>query len=369
MKKYVWLMPKIVLLFSVFYSCTLNINAQNESGVRWLNDTTFKSAGFWYDSSNSMFQNAYPIIRSIPPLSTGMPYDIMYSYIYLDSLLRFTTNSQQDQLMSTWSSLNDTLKNAIKYLYKIVDYDPIIFNQYMGEVALHNSSVSGGRYQSSLFHLRNNVSYKLKSLVEPLKMNAFIALLLSDYILKIHVIAIDSVLDKRRLPGIESPDSKRYIVYATVLDTLKGKSFIDLNTGANPPVIPHSTQIALPSVTEPVISFQYQKLNYFQHPYSPNNPQSNIQNDVAFSDNNGGFKMTVGQDAVIFLRHTNQLFDFQNDYFDLDLESLCSNNALPIIGGNIRDINLFWSQNSLQSYEEWRTAVTLLIQQIINGTY
>lgn len=369
MKISVYIKFMIFLLFTVIFSCTYSVYAQNETGMRSLNDTSFKTAGFWYDSTNSMFQNQYPIIRSIPPLSTDMPFDIMFSYIYLDSLLRFSTNFQQDSLIRTWNSQNDTLKNTIKYLYKIVDYNPIIFNQYMGEVALHNSTISGGRYQSTLYNLRNNVTYKFKSLVNSMKMNSLSTLLLSDYILKIHVIAIDSILDKRRLTDIESQDSKRYIVYATVLDTIKGKKFINLNSGINPTTIPQSLQMILPSVTEPIISFQYQKLNYYQHTYSPNDPQSNIQNDIAFSDNNGGFNMTIGQDAVVFLRHTNQLFDFQYDYFDLDLEPLCSNNALPIYEGNVRDINLIWSQVTLQNYQQWKNEINNLIQQIMNGSY
>jgi len=57
-----------------------------------------------------------------PPLQTGMPYDIMLGYVYFDSLTRAFT---YDSLMSIIPLLNysDTLKYAMKYLYKLDDYD------------------------------------------------------------------------------------------------------------------------------------------------------------------------------------------------------------------------------------------------------
>jgi hypothetical protein len=356
----------LIAIFSIIFISSNSLYAQNETGFRSLNDTAFKSAGFWYDSTNSMFQNQYPIIRSIPPLSTGMPYDIMYSYIYLDSLLRFTTVYQQDSLIRSWSTLNDTLTNSLKFLYKIVDYNPIIFNQYSGEAALLNTSVSGGRYNSSLFDLRNKMASKLMSLVSQSNRKSLFTLLFSDYILKVLVVSIDSTLDKRRLPVIESSDSKRYKVYATILDTIKGKVFIDENPEQE--LTSKKSDILLTSQT-PIIAFQYIKMCYSQHPYYPDNPYLNIENDTTFSDNNGGFKMSVGQEAIVFLTHGNQLFDFQYDYFDLDVESMYSNNALPIINGSVRDINLIWSQNTLQSYEAWRQAVNSLIQKILTRTF
>lgn len=36
-----------------------------------------------------MFQVKYPIIQSIPPISSDMPIDVILSYIYTDSLVRF----------------------------------------------------------------------------------------------------------------------------------------------------------------------------------------------------------------------------------------------------------------------------------------
>jgi hypothetical protein len=288
-----------------------------------------------------------------------MPYDILISYIYIDSLLRFTTPWQQDKLLRTWTSANDTLKNAIKYLYKIKDYDPIIFNQYMGEVTLNHNSAYRGSYASSLIDLNYNLSDKIKTLMPDNKKNAFFALLFSDYILRVQVVYIDSMRNKQLLSGIKVKDSNVYCVYARVLDTIKGKNFID-----------SKNEISLNSnIQEPIISFEYIKRIYYQRPYYPDIPYKNIENDDAFKDENGEFSMHLGQEAIVFLKHANQLFDFENDYFSLILESTCSNSALPIIDGKIRDINLIWSNDNLIEFDSWKQNITDLIEQILNGSY
>lgn len=362
-------MKKTMLsVFAFFFLFLAMTYAQNETGVRYLNDSIFKSAGYWYDSTNSMYQKQLPIIRSIPPITTGMPYDVLMSYIYLDSLLRFSTTWQQNELLRTWTSANDTLTNAIKYLYKIKDYDPIVFNQYMGEVALNHNSAYGGRYESSLIDLNYNLSNKIKSLIPDNKKNAFFALLFADYILRVQVVYIDSMPNKQLLSGIKVKDSNVYCVYARVLDTIKGKKFKDLNNYSENNILKNKISLN-PSIQEPIISFEYIKRIYYQRPYYPNTPYMNIENDDAFKDENGEFSMHVGQEAIVFLKYANQLFDFENDYFSLILESTCSNSALPINDEKVKDINLIWNNDNLIEYDSWKQNITDLIEQILNGSY
>ncbi len=117
--------------------------AQNETGTRNLNDTLFKATHSWYDSTTAMFQHQFPIIRSIPPLNTSMPLDVLISYIYLDSLLRSPLASTLEQRLESWTTLNDTLTYAAKCMCTLIDYNPIIFNQYTNEVGLQTGSDSG----------------------------------------------------------------------------------------------------------------------------------------------------------------------------------------------------------------------------------
>jgi hypothetical protein len=359
MKNYI-----ILFLFTFIFTSTLAFS-QNESGTRYLDSIAFKSAGYWYDNSNSMFQMQYPIIRSIPPLSIGMPYEILLSYIYLDSLLRFSTDFQQDSLLNTWNVMNDTIANSIKYFYKIMDYDPIIFNQYVGEVSINKKNDTIGKYLSNLYDLKNKIAFKLKDFANTSEKNALFTLLYSDYILKIQVINIDSTTDKR------APDfllgRKRYNVYAMVLDTIKGKNFINQYQEGN--AIAKDNKSSIQVQNPSIISFQYLNICYYQHPYYPDIQYLNIQNDSAFMNGSGGFVMHPNQKAIVFLRHCNHLFDYQNDYFDLDIESLSSNNALPEIDGYVRDINNIWSETTLQSYAVWKENIMQLIQKILTGQY
>ncbi|MFZ1571868.1 MAG: hypothetical protein WAT89_03935, partial [Candidatus Kapaibacterium sp.] len=111
--------------------------AQNETGTRPLTKDCGQFRKIWYDSTNSMFQVKYPIIQSIPPISSDMPIDVILSYIYTDSLVRFFEKGTRKKINS-WTTMNDTLKSSVVALYKMVDYNPMIFRQYDGETGLNS---------------------------------------------------------------------------------------------------------------------------------------------------------------------------------------------------------------------------------------
>jgi hypothetical protein len=353
---------RLAIVLFILISCTIVPSNAQDPPPRDLDSIAFTNAKLWLDHSNSMFQKKYTALKTVPPYSTDMPYEILLSYIYLDSLLRNTDEDEQDSVMREDDDYNDTLKGSAKYLYMINDYNPIIFNQYIGEVHLRYSYDNTPGYHSSLQYLKTNIASKIASLAPQNKRDALFSLLYADYILKIRIIGIEETPDKRIISGVEAPDSKRYRVYAQVLDNIKGKVYTE---HIPPPTsVKQTTENDSPEVQstkDPIITFQYIKMNYF--------PRKGVINDEAFSDVNGGFNMQVGQEAVVFLTHENQLFDNYYDYFDLDLEILCSNNALPIINGNVRDVNTIWSLSVLRSYADWKTSADILIQTILNGSY
>ncbi len=65
------------------------LSAQNQTGKRPINKPRFQEFGYWYDSSTVVYQIQYPIIKTIPPLNTAMPWDILLAYIYTDSIAQF----------------------------------------------------------------------------------------------------------------------------------------------------------------------------------------------------------------------------------------------------------------------------------------
>lgn len=371
--------------------------SQNETGTRYV-VSNLVGGSMWYDSNSAMFQKHYPIIRNLPPLNTGMPYDILLSYIYLDSLLKNTNKHQTDSVIKSWTSMNGNLANTLKYLYKIVDYNPIIFRQYTNEVSLnrknlfpmipyiyieHVDSITGefngivdtvavdtshahdGTYTNHLIDIILKITSKIWNLAEnnnvgPYSKTAYWSGLYSDHIFKIKVLSIDSTKNKN------TPlNYKRYNVTAQVLDTIKGKVYV-------PYTIPANFNKKINNIQDytnfPLIQFQYTPINYFDSSEDSNHGEEKIS-DSLFQNYKGDFKMNINQEAVVFLKHCNYLIDNQNDYYDLDLEPTCSNNALPIINGQIRDLNHYWSNSDYVDYLSWRNLYIQLKNQILNMEY
>ncbi|MEP7219474.1 MAG: hypothetical protein ABI876_11185 [Bacteroidota bacterium] len=330
---------------------------QNESGTRYLDKGKFQEHRAWYDSTNAMFQIQYPIIRSLPPLSIGMPLDILYSYIYADSLVRFDSTREGVKRIWNWSSSNDTLKNMVKYFYKMQDYNPVILAQYANEVDLKRKVT----YRVSLGDLQNALQEKLRALTQNIAdRNAMYSLLRPDYILRIKVISKDSMINKRSSLGYY-----RYSVLAEVIDTLKGNVFQTAYSGST---IKTGGDGHVQSVTHPLIRFQYTPINYFD-PEGETDPTTYLERDSAFMTPTGEFTMNVGQEAVVFLRHVNHLSDYQYDYYDLDLDCRSSYNALPITNDNVSDVNHVWLPNTISSYSQWKSRFEGLRAALMSGTF
>lgn len=367
------------------------IHAQNESGHRSFPLGAMKAVDELFDSTNAMYQLQYPIIRSIPPLSTSMPYGVLISYIYLDSLLRMSTDKQLDSVIKSWRTTNDTLKTIIKALYLICDYNPIIFTQYMDEQSRYMSQQTGrigkveyldtnykpdttapiiyqGRYSSGLYWAEMELLSKLFNVVNPEYKQSFYSLIYSDYILRIKVIGIDSFINKNA-PSVNSKDY-RYNVTAQVLDTIKGKVFKSIPITALQKKEEKNRSLAL-NKDYPFMTFQFLKRNYMQPTIKATvDTLNDLKEEQEFVIDNGKFYMKVGQEAVVFLRHKNALMDLENDYYDLGVEPSCSYNALFIDEkNNIRDLNKFWSPNVTLNYNTWKIRIKNLINKILNMDY
>jgi hypothetical protein len=61
-----------------------------------------------------------------PPLTSDMPYDVMIGYIIGDSVARGLYLAKQDSIFRSLTPA-DTLNYGLKYLYEMIDFDPIRF--------------------------------------------------------------------------------------------------------------------------------------------------------------------------------------------------------------------------------------------------
>lgn len=70
-----------------------------------------------------------PQIHEIPKLNTGMPYDVLISYIALDSIAYNATYNQIYEFLARQTSMNYTMRTIMKYYYNLLDHDPILYYQ------------------------------------------------------------------------------------------------------------------------------------------------------------------------------------------------------------------------------------------------
>ncbi len=363
----------MILNFKFLYS-------QQESGVREYNKQAFQKSRIWYDSSTANYQTQYPIILNIPPLNSGMPLDVLVSFLMMDSLLKNTYSVTLDKKLRNWTAMNDTIANAAKFLYTLSDYNPVIFQQY-GYTTTDYPRVSNNlvKYSTQKVGENNNDSLSIanfswydryKCVLEDLKnsvinrYNDFVGsdeykvsfMLRPDYILRIRVNSIDSTSNLN-----DSDHGYIYKVVAEVIDTIKGKSFNN-----ECPVMASNNKNGnqISSNTNACIKFMY---NYDEY-YEDFNPL-NFKQDQAFNNKGNRFRMKIGQEAIVFLKFNRRYVDYSNDYFELFLDRTSSNLALPIINDKVRDLNHFWNNQDLTDYSIWKNNFNATKSKILNKGY
>ena len=306
--------------------------------------------GMWYKPEFDQFELQYPKLTTLPPLSTGMDFETMISYILLDSLMRSVSMDTLNQKYTNrWNEAkvkNDTIINAVKYLYKIVDADPIRYNQY--RVSIGKSTYKtylqevDGSITDLLYNIigNNNTAKSLKYLLR------------SDYILKIHINSIDS-LPTRNYPPMRGiyPGQFTYRVNASVIDTLKGKVFQNCYTPMQVQKIDN-----IQTVSSEIC------FTYGTGPYE--NDVNLFKLDPSLKNSLGNLKLQAGQDAVVFLSHGSYLWDSNYDYFNLSMF-----NIYPIIGGDFKDVSNVWSSSNSLNYGDWKTIFNQKKAILLNGGY
>lgn len=363
----------------------LNYNlilSQQENGVREFNKPSLQQARMWYDSSTANYQTQYPIIRNLPPLNTGMQFDILLSYVFLDSLLRNKYNIEIKNKINTWNTNNDTISNAIKYLYSLVDYNPVIFKQYefatLDYYKIHNNLVNfgskmidtlnpslpnsidsvttSGKYTASLDDVCTQVRNKFNDFVGN-EINAVNSMLRPDYILRIKVNSIDSTINSNNYGN-----EYIYQVNAEVLDTIKGHYFN--NECITDQMLLENKNNEVSSINNVCIKFMYRNLIYNED----RNPLQ-LKLEPSFKYNGDYFRMLPNQEAIVFLKFNRRYVDYSFDYFELYLDVTSSFSALAIIDGKVSDLNHFWSNQDLIDYSLWKARYDEIKNKILNNGY
>lgn len=344
-----------ILIFSTYLFSNISLNGQ----VRPRNTIDSIQArynGKWYDAHTHQYEQQFPKLNNIPPLSNKMNSETLLSYIFLDSLTKYANSDYIYQnYLNRWvenSTKNDTTINAIKYQYNIVDDDPIRYHQYLRNINKeYENSVSNIKYL--VYKLFNSLLGDKNSIgPTALRYKAYSDMYNADYILKIQVNSIDSIpkIGYPRTNGI-IPNEYTYQINATVMDTLKGKVFQNCY---QPPMLKQSDKI---QTSNSEICFTYGTGRY-RNDFSNFNLDPNLINYV------GNFSLNIGQEVIVFLQFTNYLWDFNYDYFQLHLST-----AYPIIQNEVKDISKVWSQDTSLSYQNWKLKFEEKKNNILTGGY
>jgi hypothetical protein len=374
-----------------------DVVAQNESGVRPLNPNYFDAV--WLDSSSVTYEEAYPIIKSIPPIHSGMPYDVLQSYIYIDSLLRFARTPEIARKRKSWTSMNDTLSWLLYGLYVMKDYDPVSYVQYREEISNHpkkkpvdstkprsfshfnnpakKTMQRGGieRYYSTMYSVQSATWLLDDILTVPQhEKNALKALFYCDYILRVKVLSVDSMPFVGKSAVLNKNDYI-YRAIAQVKDTIKGQVFkehyLDNEDFKN------SREGDLQTGQYPLITFTFdyralrgRVVGVDYDPFPNNDPLFVHKTTTVSQDTTWTFMTSPGQEAIVFLKLGEVMMSSTHDYMD---KYICAVGgcALPILKGDIvRDVNYTWINDKEQyTYADWKKRIQSLIQRILTRSY
>lgn len=345
------------------------------------------------EDSLQMFQIKSPILTSLPPLHTNMPLDVLVAYIGADSIARTIAPLQMQSMIDSMSTLNDTLKQFGRYLYKSVDWNPVMFMQYQLETqyrrkgisndTLHFVDENGNPTDTAAGAPPDLYRISLTSAIPTLlgryarfapsgmSKEAARALLGSMYILRVRVDSVDSCRDYLS----PEPSAQSFAVYATVLDTLKGRVFPNLCQNRSQYLQPYQQALrikdlapqplsASPGIGCNKIRFEYWKGAYWTGVYSASGIP-NFKRDTAFLDHEQHFIMRPSAECIVFLTFANPKVDDDSDYFNLDVNTARSYGVLRITNDAVIDLNQVWWPSNL-TVSQFTTRFNQLVQQITN---
>ena len=301
-------------------------------------------------ADNMLFQQQYPMLQNLPPLSTGMPFDVMIGYIYADSLFKFGNEDScfmtSMRLQNCW--INDTLKAFAKFIYEMQDYNPIIFQQYLDESK--NADLFPTGVCNELFpYLGSCLQTRFQGGDRKIIDNIFNA----SYILKVR---INAILDS----GTTYMSKHTHMIYkasARVLDTLKGQVFTPCSQ-------PPQSLNKKPN-NQPLDNDNYPDICFeFSHWYFANDGDADIKDSVITGKKE--FNLIPGQEYIVFLDISSRIIDFQNDYYDLYTEFPF---AISIVNGQIRDYDHIWGTSTWLDYPLWKVKFNQLKQRILKGDF
>ncbi|MBR9976817.1 MAG: hypothetical protein KFH87_01910 [Bacteroidetes bacterium] len=164
-------------------------------------------------------QNVRIPIQEAPPYSLGMPVEVIYTYMAIDSLAKLGVTPRLLASTVLDSISSDTLISLLSYIHAAVDYNPAVFRDYLNLGYYMNESYTSqpgrlyGQFESSVY---DKLGWEA---VEP-----FIAF--SDVIYEIEVTGVWENHHGRTSSNITAVLEDDICVQAVVNEVIKGGPFM-----------------------------------------------------------------------------------------------------------------------------------------------
>ena len=164
------------------------------------------------DTLDPLSEYKISLFETYPPLVSDMPYDVMLGYIIADSLRRNPEYYDEEEFFQR-QQYADTLKYMMRYVYEMMDYDPIRFYHFM-KYRIAAPWDPPEMMMGNIYDLLCSTLYKYDNSF------AMTHIFQSYYILHI------KVADTLRIPTIDNEYCGNVTeVSLEIIDTIKGRTF------------------------------------------------------------------------------------------------------------------------------------------------
>ncbi|MFP4528154.1 MAG: hypothetical protein ACLFQX_06365 [Candidatus Kapaibacterium sp.] len=289
-------------------------------------------------------------LQNIPPYSLNMPYDVLLGYIALDSVCNYASRAAYKEFLSR-QNYNDTLRYIMRYYYKVVDYDPIIFKQYLYQADI--DSINPANVRSDISKL---IAHSPTPFIHKMLLNSF-------YIAHVRISDTIRTVDTNAMTC-----KNGIIVTAEVLDLIKGQRLPNCTDYNYPYKYNEKSDrndkaSAYPSLPDPCLQFYY-CLEWHRGV----NPDDRVNmNDLKAVDSHGNPWVKKDKEYIVFL---NLIFNcrHQGKYYLSAFPSTSVSETLsmyPIENGMVQDPGNEFGLGTSVPLATFKNALNSLINEIV----
>jgi hypothetical protein len=295
------------------------------------------------DTSYPYLAYEFDYLKQYPPYSLDMPYDVLLAYVALDSI-SYYSNAYAAKLFLDRQTFNDTLKTIMKYYYKMVDFDPVRYQEsrIYNDPNIHSISIG--------MSLERYIESTVKEISPFSKIDY--PLIRSNYILHVKVKGIIDESDSSR----PFPISSFYQIKCQILDTIKGKRIPLMHFPANQGGIINNSK-------------SNNNNNSIQQPFLPD---SSFDYTPGWSgglwNDDGTPLLKIGGEYIVFLDGFVICYNTEKSYFEFRpaWPEYPSFLFFAIKNGNINDPSDSFGFGKNISVIEWKNKLRQRINEILN---